>query len=100
MGIQSASRYLRDSQKQGVDIGDLASDKDLVLFMTCAGYERRSRIYLNDGRGRFYDIGQDLGDTGLGGNAVYIHDIDGDRDLFIANYSGGSNEIWYNNLKK
>ena len=100
MATQSASRFLRNSHKQGVDIGDLDSDEGPDLFMTCAGYERRNRIYLNNGRGRFYDIGQDLGDTGLSGNAVYLNDIDGDRNLFIANYSGGSNEIWYNDLIK
>jgi hypothetical protein len=75
-------------QGHGVDLGDLDSDGDLDIFMTCAHFgsgggwsKRPSRVYLNDGQGTFEDSGQDLGDAELSGNGVNLIDLDGDGDL-------------------
>ncbi len=79
----------------GVGIGDLDGDSDLDLFMTCAGfddgereYDRRSKVYLNDGTGGFTDSGQDLGDSVPSGNSVdlFDYDADGDLDAFVTYY--------------
>jgi hypothetical protein len=71
-------------QGHGVGIGDLDGDGDLDLFITCAHYNDRgrpSKVYLNDGAGRFVDSGQDLGDTEISGNYVQLFDFDGDGDV-------------------
>ena len=75
-------------QGHGLGLGDLDGDGDLDIFITCAHYGRSeawsqkpSRVYLNDGQGRFADSGQDLGDTELSGNGVNLIDLDGDGDL-------------------
>jgi hypothetical protein len=82
-------------QGHGLGVGDLDGDGDLDLFMTCAGwgeggveYSKPSKIYLNDGAGRFEDSGQDLGDTEPSGNSVdlFDYDSDGDLDAYVTYY--------------
>jgi hypothetical protein len=75
-------------QGHGLALGDLDTDGDLDVFMTSAHYDngggwstKPSRVYLNDGQGRFLDSGQVLGDAQLSGNGVNLVDVDGDGDL-------------------
>ena len=91
-------------QGHGVGIGDLDGDGDLDLFLTCAGfgdgttmYDKPSRVYLNDGAGRFHGTGQDLGDTEESGNLVQLFDfdVDGDLDAFVL-YYGVPSRIYLN----
>ena len=85
--IDSGQRLTQ--QGHGVGIGDLDGDNDLDLFFTCAGWAKQrgaynslpSRVYFNDGSGRFRDSGQDLGDLESSGNGIRLLDLDGDGDL-------------------
>jgi len=82
------SRQILTQQGHGVALADLDGDGDADIFIPCASYGaggvehyRPSRIYFNDGRGRFTDSGQHLGDSASSGNSVHLFDADGDGDL-------------------
>jgi hypothetical protein len=109
--LNDGAGYLKDTNQEltpqghGLGLGDLDGDGDLDLFVTCAHFGETadsmkglpSRVYLNDGHGRFSDTGQDLNDTDLSGNAVTLHDIDGDGDLDAAvDYHKHANGIYLN----
>lgn len=71
-------------QGHGLDIGDLDSDSDLDVFITCAhfnGNGKPSVVYFNNGLGVFQESGQDLGDAELSGVGVNLLDVDNDGDL-------------------
>jgi ankyrin repeat protein len=91
-------------QGHGVELADLDADGDLDAFVACAGfsdgrqeYSERSKVYLNDGRGRFVDSAQDLGDLELSGTGVTLADVDGDGDVdAMVNYFQHDNIIYIN----
>jgi len=80
-----------------VGVGDVNQDghQDIVL----TSYRRPNEIWLNNGNGEFLKT-LELENNGAFHTAL-LEDIDsdGDLDLIIANYSGGSNEIWFNRKK-
>jgi hypothetical protein len=83
-GVFTDSGQRLTTQGHGAGLGDLDADGDLDLFLTCAGYYSNNlptKVYLNDGRGRFIDSQQDLGDVDISGNGVTLVDIDSDGDL-------------------
>lgn len=87
-GTFAATDQRLTQQGHGVDLGDLDGDGDLDIFMTCADFgvdnvwhHRPSKIYFNDGTAGFTASDQDLGDSLLSGNAVWLYDIDGDDEL-------------------
>jgi len=56
-------------------------------------------IFLNDGKGILYDSGIRLGgNAGSMVSAVGDLDGDGDLDLFISNFEGGSCEVRFDEL--
>jgi len=74
------------SEAHGVGIGDLDGDGDLDLVLTPASDSEASRIYFNDGTGRFTLATHDLGDTSIAANSVELLDADNDGDLDISVY--------------
>lgn len=106
-GNFSITKQILSEQAHGIDAGDLDGDGDIDLFITCHYYvengeprHRSSRVYLNDGKARFVDNGQELGDSLLSGNVVKLNDIDGDGDLdALVNYYREPNKIFLNDGK-
>ncbi|MCP4724150.1 MAG: VCBS repeat-containing protein, partial [bacterium] len=81
-----------------VRLGDLDLDGSIDAVFTSS--ERPAQIWLNNGEGKFTDSGIRLNID----NAFHefaIGDLDGDRDLdlFFPNYRGGSNQIWFNEIR-
>jgi hypothetical protein len=103
-GTFTITDQLLSKQAHGIDMGDLDGDGDLDIFITChyffkddVPFHLSSRVYLNDGSGRFHDSDQQFGDSLLSGNEVYLSDIDGDGDLdAMVDYYEEPNRIYLN----
>ncbi|OGU57038.1 MAG: hypothetical protein A2V66_05610 [Ignavibacteria bacterium RBG_13_36_8] len=75
-----------------IETADLNNDDYLDAFIP--NFQLPNEVWLNDGTGNFEDTGLRLG--GIAGTpSCAIGDLDGDGDLdvFVANFEGGSNEI-------
>jgi len=84
----TASSGLGGEQDFGVGCatGDVDNDGDLDLYITCVGADR---FYLNDGRGRFTELAEQIGlvNRNYGTCAAFFdYDRDGWLDLFVVNY--------------
>ena len=95
-------RQGREEKGFGVVLWDLDADGDLDLYVANDGTE--NRLYQNDGRGSFEDVGL-LGGVALNsvgraesGMGIAIGDYDGDLqpDLFVTNYSMETNTLYRN----
>jgi hypothetical protein len=97
--------YMPESMGAGVVIFDYDSDGDQDVFLVDAAamprYEGdvpRSRLYRNDGRGKFVDVSDSAGIAvlayGMGATAGDV-DRDGDEDLYITAW--GPNQLFLNN---
>ena len=66
---------------RAVALGDLDGDGDLDAFLANGRHEgvEPNTVWLNDGRGRFSDSGQRVGENDS--RAVALDDLDGDGDL-------------------
>ncbi len=65
--------------------------------MLITSYQQPNEVWLNDKSGRFYDRDLRLEDKdAFHGVSFGDLDNDGDLDIFLANYTGGANEIWLN----
>jgi hypothetical protein len=104
----NSGQGLPSSNAQQVDLGDLDGDGDLDAFMTNTGSSDEgsgNTIWLNDGKGLFYDSGLRLGHMYSIGIALGDLDGDGDLDAFITNsyfshsMADKSNRIWLNNTR-
>ena len=73
-------------ESHGVAIGDLDGDGDEDLILTYASTSTPTRVYWNDGTGRFAPAGEGLGDDALNANAIWVFDAEGDGDLDVAVY--------------
>jgi hypothetical protein len=99
MSLLSGAAYSADGLPQagmGVTAGDFDGDGDEDIFKTNLTNEG-ANLYVNDGRGNFYDASAELGlllptfpYTGFG-TEWFDYDNDGRLDLFIAN--GAVNRI-------
>jgi hypothetical protein len=80
-GLSSPGDY-----SHGCTVADFDRDGFSDLFVTCYG---RNRLFRNDGRGHFEEVGEKAGIAGNGwGTAAAWGDVDRDGwpDLFVANY--------------
>ena len=82
-GVAAAGRHSTGATLADTD-GD--GDLDLLLFATLGP----NALFLNDGRGRFTEHGQDFGldQAARGATTAALSDVDGDGDLdlYVANY--------------
>ena len=78
--------------------GDYDNDGDLDLFIangTEADVDLRNFLYLNDGKGGFTGVttGELVSDVTISAGAAWADfDLDGDLDLFVANWGGGDED--------
>ena len=98
---EAEERGLRTlGRSRGAVFGDVDNDGDADLFL-CAGPfhhlavpDTGNQFFENLGEGRFRDATREagLGHHGAGMTPVLLdHDLDGDLDLFVANYGGPEN---------
>jgi hypothetical protein len=96
--------YMPESMGAGAVIFDFDDDGDQDVFLVDAAamprYEGdvpRSRLFRNDGPGRFVDVtglsGIELTAYGMGATAADV-DLDGDTDLYVTEW--GSNQLFLN----
>jgi len=81
-----------------IGLGDMNNDGFIDAVIT--GLKKPSQIWLNDRTGNFKDSGVRLKYNGAF-HSTELGDVDqdGDLDIFIANYKGGSNQLWLNRIK-
>ncbi len=101
----SGKRYIVETMGNGLVLLDFDGDGDVDVFFVdggqlpgYSGVAPRSRLYRNEGGGRFVDFTDQSGvaikSYGQGG-AVGDVDGDGDQDLYVT--ALGPNELWRNN---
>lgn len=92
----SAGVALPDQFSTGTTFADVDGDADLDLLVSANGAD--TRLFLNDGGGRFAEAAGALstGDTpGSTSMALADVDLDGDLDLYVANYKEHSvRDLW------
>ena len=102
-----SGQKLDTSYTTAVRLADLDGDEDLDAFIVNGdepnGVSQPSRVYLNDGTGKFTDSGQRIGRAMS--NSVELADLDGDGDLDAILANGARifgraieqpNEVWMN----
>jgi len=84
-------------KSMGVVFSDVNNDGNQDIYIT--NDKSRNVLYLNDGNGRFTDVGGDMGvDSPMSGMGAAIgdHDNDGDMDIF-STYTQEDTNLLYNN---
>jgi hypothetical protein len=78
-------------------LGDLNRDGHLDVYVINFLRPDDVWVWINDGTGHFFDSNLDLvGPADALGCTLGDLDNDGDLDVFVADFGGGSNEIWFN----
>jgi len=93
--VLPASAIDPDGDQHGTSLADVDNDGDLDLFVSLGAgrglTEKSNRLYLNDGNGRFTDIGSASGladPSGRSRGAAWLDiDRDGWLDLVLANHA-------------
>ena len=83
-----SGQNLGNSRAFGMVSGDLDGDDDLDLLVL--GFLGSTRVWINDGTGRFTDTGQSLG--GEGAHGAEFGDLDGDGVLDVFLVQNGSTD--------
>ena len=82
----------------GIAWGDYDRDGNIDLYV--ARFGAPNKLYRNLGTGAFADVtatSGPVGDAGEGDGVAWAdYDNDGDLDLFLANYDGGTNRLFQN----
>jgi VCBS repeat-containing protein len=94
--LTDSGQRLGNGQTQHVTLGDLDGDGDLdAFFANSKNFNEPDEVWLNVGGGQFVDSGQRLGN--FAGSHVQLadFDLDGDLDVYQANYFG-PDRIWIN----
>ncbi len=95
---RGGKKFERGAKAAGVDdpswafgalAGDIDNDGDADIFVCNFGH---NRLYLNDGKGRFTEVGKDANAQGdirgwSTGACFFDYDRDGDLDVYVAQYA-------------
>jgi Tol biopolymer transport system component len=80
-----------------IGLGDLNGDGSLDAYVTNFLRPDDVWVWINDGTGHFFDSDLNLvGTEGAIRCTLGDLDDDGDLDVFVADFAGGANEIWFN----
>jgi len=80
-----------------VGLGDLNGDNYLDAVIMSLG--KPNPVWVNDGKGHFLYSGISLDDKNAIHSCVFEDfDSDGDIDIFLGNFLGGSNQLWINQM--
>ncbi len=94
----NTAQTLKELSATSSAMGDLDGDGDLDIVLGNGTSSAKSNtVWLNDGKGNYYDGNQTLG-NGIS-TSVVLGDVDGDGDidLIVGNTNAQSNTVWLNN---
>lgn len=93
--FSDSGQKLNETSWASFGLADLNADGYVDIFVS--NFLQPNQVWVNNGTGQFINTDLDLGgDTETIGVSIGDLDGDGDDDIFVSDFGGGKNEIWFN----